>query len=179
MKKIHSPLITFCFAGAICLAAPKAHAQNIVQNPGFEASTTFAPIWTLNDPNVPPPLSNIGTNPTFAHSGMNHANLGTCGNPPSPASLSQMLSYIPGQAYTLSFWLAHDITTPPPPVSNMFQVFFGGVIVQSLTNVGMFGYTQYYIRNVMAPIGSTTLEFRFFDGNDFFRLDDVSVVRCP
>ena len=177
MKKIHSPIIAFCIAGAICLAATKAHAQNLVQNPGFETGTTFAPFWNLNDPNVPPPLSVIGVNPTFAHSGQHYAALGTFGAPPSPASLQQSLATVPGQAYTLSFWLAHDVTTPPPPVSNQFQVFFGGVLVQTLTNVGTFGYTQFSFA-VTAAFASTSLNFVFVDGNDFFRLDDVSCRQC-
>ena len=69
MKTFHSALITFCFAGAICLAAPKAHAQNIVANPGFESGPTFAP-WSLVDPDPLGPLSVVGVNPAFAHSGM-------------------------------------------------------------------------------------------------------------
>ena len=161
MKKIHSALITLCFASAICLATPKAHAQNIVHNPGFEAGTSFAPSWTLIDPNMPPPLSNIGTNPTFAHSGMNHANLGTADNPPLSATLSQVLSTTPGARVYFVFLAGARHNHPWPPVSNMFQVFFGGVMVQSLTNVGMFGYTQFTFANVLAPTGVNTFGISF------------------
>ena len=76
----------------------------------------------------------------------------------------------------MSFWLAHDVTTPPPPISNTFQVFFGGVLVQTLTDVGIFSYQQFTFQNLLPTGSSTSLEFRFMDTNDFFRLDDVSVV---
>jgi len=176
MKIFRSALITFCFAGAICLAIPKADANhNVVINPGFENSAMFAPNWTYTDPNPDPDLSNVGTDPQFANSGNNHANLGTFGVNPLFASLSQTLMTTAGQLYNLSFWLAHDVTTPPPPVSNNFQVFFGGVMVQSLVNVGTFGYTQFVFGGLVPTGGSTLLEFRFRDGNDFFRLDDVRV----
>ena len=177
MKTFHSTLITFCFA-VICLATPKAHAQNIVQNPGFETGTTFggANPWTIADPNPPSPASVIGVNPPFAHSGTQYAALGTFGTMPSLATLSQTLTTIPGAAYTLSFWLAHDVTTPPPAISNMFQVFFGASGFALMSDVGSFGYTFLTV-NVVATSASTVLQFRFLDGNDFFRLDDVSVVQ--
>lgn len=173
MKTFHSALITFCIAGVMCLVVPKAHAVDIVVNGGFE-SGAFAPGWTLTDPDPMGTLSNVGSNPTFAHSGIYHANLGTAS--PS-ASLTQTLATTFPGLITLSYWLAHDVTPAGPPVSNMFQVFFGGVLVpgSTLVNVGTFGYTQFTFTNLIATGGSTSLEFRFTDGNDFFRLDDVSV----
>ena len=172
MRTFHSALITFCLAGAICLAVPKAPAQNIVANPGFEANTTFAP-WSLVDPDPFGPLSVVGVNPAFAHSGMHYAALGT--GTASLASLSQTLTTTPGGAYSLVFWLAHDVTGPPPPISNTFQVFFDGVLLQTFTDVGVFNYQQFTFQNLVATGSSTSLEFRFMDTNDFFRLDDVSV----
>ena len=102
IRTFHSALITFCFAGAVCLAVAKAHTQNIVANPGFESGPTFSP-WSLVDPD------------------------------------------------------------------------FGGVLVQTFTDVGLFSYQQFTFANLLSTGSSTPLEFRFVDNNDFFRLDDVSV----
>lgn len=143
-------------------------------NGGFE-SGAFSPGWTLTDPDPMGALSNVGSDPLFAHSGTYHANLGTPFPPASPtvASLSQTLSTAPSGMYTLSFWLAHDIDVAP---SNVFQVFFNGSLLQTLTNVGTFGYTNFTFAGLIASGPSTVLEFRLTDSDDFFRLDDVSVT---
>ena len=158
--------------GGYQLAVPKAPSQNLVANPGFEANTTFAP-WSLVDPDPFGPLSVVGVNPAFAHSGMHCAARAL--ELPSLASLSQTLTTTPGGAYSLAFWLAHDVTAPPPPISNTFQVFFDGVLLQTFTDVGVFNYQQFAFPNLVATSSSTPLEFRFMDTNDFFRFDDVSV----
>ena len=173
MRTFNSTLVTLGLAGAICLGAPRAHAQNLVADPGFEIGTTFASGWSLVDPDPLGPLSVIGVNPLFAHSGNHYAAMST--GTTGLATLGQTLTTTPGAEYSLVFWLAHDVTGPPPPISNTFQVFFGGVLIQTFTNVGVFGYTQFAFPNLVATSSSTPLEFRFMDTNDFFRFDDVSV----
>jgi hypothetical protein len=165
-----------CIAALSCTALWSAHA-NLVADPGFEASTDntsggnpFSASWTDVDASG---FSGVGGDSAFAHSGNNYAFLGH----PSPGtgSLSQALTTVIGQSYTLSFWLANDITTGLPS-GNSFSVFFGGVATSfSLTNQGAFGYAQFTISGLVATSTSSLLEFRYFHNNDFWRLDDISV----
>src|ERR1700754_457709 len=162
----------FCIAALLCAAAWSVNAANIVADPGFEASADglgphpFSASWTNIDPSG---LSNVGGDSAFAHSGNNYANLGST---PGTGSLSQSLGTAVGQSYTLSFWLANDITAGLP-AGNSFRVFFGGVQVFILTNQAAFGYTQFSISGLVATSGSTALEFVYNHNNDFWRLDDV------
>ena len=112
----------------------------------------------------------MGGDSLFAHTGNNYAFLGAT---PGFGSLSQALTTMAGQAYSLSFWLANDITMGPS--GNSFRVLFGGVEVFAIANQGAFGYTQFTINNLVATNSSTALEFVYNHNNDFWRLDDVSV----
>jgi hypothetical protein len=161
-----------CTAVVICTAVWSVNA-NQVADPGFEASADglgphpFSASWTNVDPSG---FSNVGGDSAFAHSGNNYANLGST---PGTGSLSQGLSTTIGQAYSLSFWLANDIS--PGPAGNSFQVFFNGVSVFSLTNQAAFAYTQFSISGLVATGGTTQLQFVYNHNNDFWRLDDVNV----
>lgn len=162
-----------CTTAILCTAVWSVNA-NQVADPGFEASADglgphpFSASWTLNDPSG---FSNVGGDSAFAHSGNNYANLGST---PGTGSLSQALATSTGQAYSLSFWLANDITQGLPS-GNSFQVFFGGVQVFSLANQGAFAYTQFTINGLVAAGGSTQLQFVYNHNNDFWRLDDIDV----
>lgn len=184
MKRSSYPRLLLCTAAFIyvnCVSFASG-AHNIVVNGGFESSTppnTFAPGWTLTDTDPLGPLSFVGTDSAFAHSGTHYAALGTAfpPDPPSNGNLKQTLATLPGGFYSLNFWLAHDVDVAP---SNSFQAFFNGVPVFTLTpNAGAFGYINISIANLFAPTGSTLLEFRFRDSDDFFRLDDVTVNGVP
>jgi hypothetical protein len=114
----------------------------------------------------------VGSDPAFAHSGTYHANLGAEG---VLGSLSQTLSTTPGGTYTLSFWLANDSGVGP----NEFDVLWDGAATPiSLTAQPVFDYTEFTL-SVVATGASTSLEFRYQNDDDFFRLDDVSVVPEP
>jgi hypothetical protein len=164
----------FCVAALVCCAAWNANAVNLVADPGFEASADglgphpFSASWTNVDPSG---FSNVGGDSAFAHSGNNYANLGAT---PGTGSLSQGLGTAIGQSYSLSFWLANDITAGLPS-GNSFNVFFNGVNVFSLTNSAAFAYTQFTISGLVATGGSTQLQFVYNHNNDFWRLDDVDV----
>lgn len=92
----------------------------------------------------------------------------------NPTTLSQTITTIPGELYTVSWYLAQD-TTPTVPYSNAFSASFGGDTLADLTGISAQGYT-FYTDQVGATSASTTLSFTF--GNDLgeFLLDDVSVV---
>ena len=178
MKSPNTALKLASVVALIISAMINANAQNIVVNPGFEASTSFAPAWTLTEqgPPGPPNLSNVGTTPALAHSGNNHANLAD--DPGQSGSLTQLLTTTPGARYTFSFWLANDSNVPV----NSFSASFGGSLVYTTTS-SVFGatgaYTQVIIANLLATGTSTLLSFNFRHDDDFWRLDDVSVVATP
>ena len=161
----------FCIAALLCAAAWNANAVNIVADPGFEASADglgahpFSASWTSVDPSG---FQGVGGDSAFAHTGNNYAFLGATG---TSGSLFQTLSTVAGQSYNLSFWLANDGGLPP----NSFQVFWNGVSVFALVNSPGFSYTQFGALNLLATGGSTVLEFRSRNDQDFWRLDDVSV----
>lgn len=176
MKRFDLSVRTFCFfAGLFMLAT--LNAQNLVNDPGFEASTdnpiggnAFSPAWTLVELNG---FSTVSGSPLDAHLGNNAGSLapdfGAIG------SLSQVLSTTAGQIYTLSFWLASDSSVPP----NLFAVYWGGTQIYSATNLVQFNYTQLSFNNLAASGNSTTLEFQYQNDDSFFRLDDVSVTAVP
>jgi hypothetical protein len=173
MKTFRLPLV-LCIAAVSCLSFSASNAQNIVQNPEFEMGTppTNIPPWVVTD------TSNntfLGTNSLFANSGNNYMNLGAEN---TVGTLSQTLATVPGVSYTLSYFLAHDVTSFP---SNQFSVSFNGVTVpgSTLTNIGAFGYTQFSFSGLVANSSSTVLTFQFTNNDDFFRLDSVSVVPEP
>jgi hypothetical protein len=172
MKTTFRLPLLLAVAALSCLCATASNAQNnLVQNGGFENGSL--PPWTLNDQSG---LSGVSSDPFFAHSGVHHAFLGT-GNF-GFGSLTQVLNTTPGQSYTLSFFLAHDVTQTP---NNNFSVFFNGTVINGsqLTNVGTFGYTNFTFSGLVATSNSTPLTFSFRDSDDFFRLDTVTVVPEP
>ena len=167
----------FCIAALSCTALWSASAVNLVADSGFEASADgpgphpFSASWTNIDASD---FSGVGGDSINAHTGNNYAFLGAS---PGFGSLSQALTTIAGQSYTLSFWLANDVTSALTggSLGNSFRVLFGGVQVFALTNQGTFGYTQFTISNLVAASGTTALEFVSNHDTDFWRLDDISV----
>jgi hypothetical protein len=89
---------------------------------------------------------------------------------PYSDAISQAISTIPGQSYTISFWLANVSVDP----SNSFQVQWGGTIIQTLSNQDAFGYTD-YTSTVQATASSEQLAFLAWNNTGVFYLDDVSV----
>ncbi len=184
MKHLPVILKLSCVA-ATCLAL-SAHAQNIVSDPGFEASADglgahpFSSSWTVVDttgnqpPGVPGSNSNVGGDSSFAHSGNNYANLGAT---PTVGSLSQLLTTTT-QRYNITFWLANSSTVP----ISTFQAFFGGSLIYSTTGATFGGsgiYTQVSLSNVLGAAASSLLQFQYRHDDDFWRLDDISVTPTP
>ncbi len=167
---------------ASCLAAlflsflaSTASAQLVV-NGGFE-SGGFSPGWTFTDPSG---FTFVNNDPTLAHSGFDFAFLGAS---PGPGTLLQTLATTTGQTYQLSFWLASDKSTPTATVDNSFAVLWNGSTVFSQTNVPALGTTNPYmnitIDNLAAAGAISSLEFRYVNNDDFFRLDDVALLAVP
>jgi len=162
-------LSSLCIAALLSFSSA-ATSEAQLQNGSFETGS-FSP-WVVNDSSM---FTMIGSDAAFAHTGSFYANLGGEG---TTATLTQTFSTTAGSNYTLSFWLAHDVTTAP---SNQFSVFWNGTVItgSTLTNVGTFGYTNFTFSGLTAAGSSSTLQFQFRDDDDFFRLDTVSVVPEP
>jgi hypothetical protein len=184
MKTLPKILKSLGAAAAVCFAL-SVNAQNIVNDSGFELSPApnFSASWTLNPPGgggAGQQFSNVGNDPSFAHSGNNHANLAPAIG--SIGSLSQVLTTTTGTAYAVSFWLANNSSVPV----NFFQVYINGVLLTTsmtgtitsppFSNSGVY---QQVFATFIATGTSSTLEFRYRHDDDFWRLDDVVVQRAP
>jgi hypothetical protein len=124
-------------AGA--MVAPRAPAQNLVQNPGFEGTSTddpsASPDWTLGANSGTTYVDGEGT----AHSGEWAAEFAaTDATEATQGTLSQTITTAPSTYYTVSFFLANE-----GGPHNTFLATFGGQTVLSLTDANAFGYTQY------------------------------------
>jgi hypothetical protein len=169
MKSIPLSSLSLCVAALISFSSAATSEAQLV-NGSFE-SGSFSP-WVVNDPSG---FTMLGSDSAFAHTGTFYANLGAS---PNVGTLSQTFNTTPGTTYSLSFWLAHDVTATP---SNQFSVFWNGTVIagSTLTNVGTFGYTNFTFTGLTAPGSTSTLQFQYRDNDDFFRLDTVSVVPEP
>jgi hypothetical protein len=164
--------IILCAAAIVCTAAWNAHAVNLVNNGGFETGSFSG--WThTGDANGFDGVDSA--HPAIAHSGQSYAFLGSY---PDLGGLGQNIATVMGQQYTFSFWLAYDVTSGFGSPDASFQAFFNGNQLLSITNLtagGPFGYTQYSF-TVLATGATSNIQFVYKHGNDFWRLDDVSVA---
>jgi subtilase family serine protease len=101
------------------------------------------------------------------------------GQPATLAYLSQPLVTRAGQLYLLSLWLENPSGATP----NQFQIQWNtnvtaANVVFNQTNMGTFGYTN-LLFVLQAATNTTTLQFGFRNDNDYFALDNVSVVPVP
>jgi hypothetical protein len=167
MKLLDSAKKIFCIAALLCIGAWTANA-NLVVNGGFETGDFTG--WTVNDPSN---FSGVGNDPGLAHSGNHYAFLGATPNT-GMLSQTQNLMTTAGTFYTLSFWLANDITSQLPPGTTSFEALWNGAPVFNISNPAAFDYTLFSF-SVQATGPSTVLEFDYRHDNDFWRLDDVSV----
>jgi len=161
-------------AGAMLSLGGPARA-NLVANPAFDLNSPpagTAPLdWTLTNA---PSGSDFTVGSGFpggifgAFSSPNAANFGAIDA--FDDQLSQVLVTTAGQAYTISFELAHTQTNS----LNDFSVQFGGVPIFSLVNAASFGYTLETL-TATAATSSTVLAFFGRENPAFYQLDNVSV----
>jgi hypothetical protein len=181
-----SSFIVFLLAaiGGLSLAARAQAQTNLVQNPGFEDTTsdgqttaTSTQFWTVSP--------GFGTDFVFTDGGTTQsggsANSGswyaefaaTSAANAQSGALSQSITTTSGTYYTVSFYLAnfggpHDT----------FLATFGGQTILSLTDAPAFTYRQYTM-TVRAGSAHSVLAFTGEQDPASFGLDDVSVVAGP
>lgn len=143
---------------ATTVASPLAHADNLIQNGGFETGDTSS--WIGDGAFA---RSNFDEG---SHSGNYAAFFGYVG---SLGSISQSFSDTVGQLYTLSYFYASDGGMP-----NEFQVLINSNVVSDVVNDPAHGYQQYSFNFV--GTGSDTITFNGRNDPTYQALDDVSVT---
>ena len=154
------------------------HAQNIVQNPGFEAD------FPLNSPGPVPPTNwtvggagDAGADTSLPHTGIGNGFI-------SDGSLSQTLPTVAGTEYTVDFFLAADLAASGDAGST-FDVTLGGFDPTTSTPItgADFGSADLYTEFTFdVPAGSSVdnapLVFSGVAAGDMgtWFIDDVSVT---
>jgi len=159
------------FAIVMCtlwIATPAKAGTELVTNGGFELGYTG---WTQGGD-----TSFDFIDPARAHSGLYAADFGALGD---TSSLSQTLTATNvGESLAVSFWVAYDLLNPElaGPVST-FVVTLGGNQLLSLSDAtATAGSYVEYSFDLTAPSTSFNLTFTAENDNDFWSLDDVSVI---
>jgi hypothetical protein len=147
-------------------AATYYYPGNVVQNGGFETGAFDG--WTLSGDTEETFVANGSDFEYPAHSGNYEAFLGTWGD---PGYLSQSLSTLPGQNYLLSFWVNNMYGDP-----NVFLVSWNGRTILGWTDLVADGWINIQTNVVATLTNSSLLQFGFEDDDNFFVLDDISVV---
>lgn len=139
--------------------------QPLVMNGNFERGDFSFWILNANGYNLVDTGSAFGFSP---HAGGYAAILGQYG---SLGYLSQTIPTIPGQAYSVSFWL----NSPDGQTPSQFLVSWGGSTIFNATNLGNLGWTNLQFL-VNATASTTVIQFGFRNDPTALGLDDVSVV---
>jgi hypothetical protein len=148
--------------------------QSLVQNGDFETGALTA--WTLAG-NTTDGFGNIynGVLGSWVHSGRCAAMLGDI----QLASLSQILSTVPGQYYFLSLWLQNPISA----TNQIFNVNWNTSRTATNTLFSMVNPPEFSWTNlqflVIATDTNTTLQIQAENDTFYFSLDDISVTPVP
>ncbi len=160
-------------------------SRELVQDGGFEAGDFC--YWTLSGDQYVYYYNFVDyaydTNGTGYYSPYDGNYFGALGQYSDLGYLSQPLPTRAGQLYLLSFWLENPGLYGNGVIPNQFQIQWNtnststNVIFNQL-NMGVFDWSNMQFV-VQASTNITTLQFGFQNDNDYFVLDDVSVMPVP
>lgn len=168
-------------ASLTCAAVPSC--ANLVLNPGFELGGAVSPGQPIVDwnSNSAPGKSGWGVGNVNPHSGtLAGATVctgPTCLDPVNGAWISQALTTVASQEYSLTFWFDPRLQGSGLSSGGNYtdlDVYWNGSLVLSLPNEAP-GYKQYTISNLIATGPSTVLQFNGQNDPAATWLDDVSV----
>jgi len=159
-------LLMFLAVFTMCLAMTGVASANLVVNGNFATGDTTG--WTF----VPAAVGSdfyVGT-PGALSTYAAYFGAVDIGN---YDSLSQVLTTVPGQMYTVSFYLTHLDTDS----QSDFYVQWDGTTLFDFLNGPSFPYTQY--STTVSGTGSDTLLFAGYEVPSWFGLSDVDVEAVP
>ena len=139
-----------------------ADADNFVLNGGFEKNDLVG--WEVSGN-----IAGASLDPV-PHSGSFSASIDTADG---AVNLGQDVGTVPGQTYSLDFWLSNS-------APNSFTTDWNNAPI-ALTAVGspVNGYTEYHADGLAGLGGPTPLQFTFAQGTGNWALDDVVVAGTP
>ena len=156
--------------------------QDLVQNGGFETGDFTS--WTLvgntivnnrHGPTIYNAVENTSSYPLTVHSG----NYGAFMGDNQLATLSQTLATVPGQTYLLSLWLDNPTTGGTQEFEVNWNTNSPAVnTLSSLISPPVLTWTNLLFL-VTATGPSTVLQFAAENDNNYFGLDDISVIPMP
>jgi len=151
--------------------------QELVQDGGFEAGDFC--YWTLAGDSSDYANNFVDDGSYTGYSPYEGNYFAALGQFTNVAYLSQPLATRPGQLYLLSFWLQNYMGATP----NEFLVRWNTNatstnVIFNYTNMGTFAWSNMQF-TVKASTNITSLQFGFRNDNDFFTLDNVSVMAVP
>jgi hypothetical protein len=167
---------------ALVLLATCAAASSIVQNGGFTSGFLD---WTVDTCSVGcsyPGWSVVtGSNPPSGSGTTDAASTGCtfsgCSNPTTGDTISQTLTTVAGQAYTLTFY--YDPGSHAGGVEGMtteLGVYWSGTSVDTITGAAVGTWNEYTVTGLTASSVSTALEFTGQAAESYLYLTDISVT---
>ena len=159
--------VSLIMATIAFMTAGAANAD-LVTNGGFETGDLSG--WTEvgTDPGV-----SLYVAPFNPHSGVYHA---TTGYSPDWQYIAQDIITMPGQSYTVGFWLSSGDNTP----DNEFVARWNGVPMITLLNLPYSDPTYTYYNYTGVAAGALTMiDFGFRYNPGWFDFDDVSMNPVP